>query len=95
MAKYFFIAGEASGDQHAASLITQIKQRDAKAQISGFGGDRMALVGCVLYRHIRYMSFMGFVAVIRHWRDVQENFRIARETLFKEQPDVLILIDCI
>lgn len=93
MAKYFFIAGEASGDQHAASLITQIKQRDEKAQISGFGGDRMALTGCVLYRHIRYMSFMGFVAVIRHWRDVQENFRIARETLLNEQPDVLILID--
>ena len=53
----------------------------------------MALAGCVLYRHIRYMSFMGFVAVIRHWRDVQENFRIARETLLNEQPDVLILID--
>ena len=36
---------------------------------------------------------MGFVAVIRHWRDVQENFRITRQALLDERPDALILID--
>ena len=39
------------------------------------------------------MAFMGFAAVIQHWKDVKTNFRIAHEALFKEQPDVLILID--
>ena len=93
MAHYFFIAGEASGDMHAAALIAQIRQRDPQAQISGLGGDKMAAEGCRIYRHIRYMAFMGFAAVISHRQDIRDNFRIAREALLKEQPDVLVLID--
>jgi len=53
----------------------------------------MEAAGCMLHRHIRHMAFMGFAAVLSHWRDVRDNFRIAREALLKEQPDVLILID--
>ena len=93
MATYFFIVGEASGDMHAAALITEIKRRDPEARISGLGGDRMEAAGCVLHRHIRHMAFMGFAAVMKHWRDVRDNFRIAREALLKEQPDALVLVD--
>lgn len=53
----------------------------------------MEAAGMYLYRHIRQMAFMGFVAVIQHWRDIRENFRIAKQALLREQPDVLILID--
>lgn len=93
MGKYYIIAGEASGDMHAAALIKQIRLRDSKAQISGLGGDKMAAEGCTLHRHIRHMAFMGFAAVMKHWRDVKENFRIAKETLLQDRPDTLILID--
>ena len=93
MAQYYIIAGEASGDMHAAALIKQIRLRDPEAQISGLGGDKMAAEGCTLHRHIRHMAFMGFAAVMKHWRDVKDNFRIAKETLLQDQPDTLILID--
>lgn len=53
----------------------------------------MSAAGCRLYRHIRHMAFMGFVAVIRHWKDVRDNFRITRQVLLDERPDALILID--
>ena len=39
------------------------------------------------------MAFMGIAAVVRHWRDVKDNFRIAREALLSEQPETLVLID--
>ena len=78
---------------HAAALIKQIRLRDPEAQISGLGGDKMAAEGCMLHRHIRHMAFMGFAAVMKHWRDVKDNFRIARETLLNDRPDMLILID--
>ena len=78
---------------HAASLITQIRQLEPDAQISGFGGDKMAAAGCRIVRHISHMAFMGFAAVLSHWRDVKDNFRIARNALREEQPDVLVLID--
>lgn len=93
MANYFLIAGEASGDKHAAALMAQIKQRDPQAQFAGLGGDQMVAAGCRLYRDYRRMAFMGIAAVVRHWRDVKENFRIAREALLTERPDTLILID--
>ena len=93
MAKYYLIAGEASGEMHAAALIRQIAESDREAVFAGMGGDRMSAAGCRLYRHIRNMAFMGFAAVISHWREVRENFRIARQSLVEEKPDVLILID--
>ena len=93
MRRYFVIAGETSGDTHAAALIAQIRMRDPEAQFAGLGGDQMAAADCHLYQHIRNMAFMAIAAVIRHWRDVRDNFRIAREALLTEQPDVLILID--
>ena len=93
MGKYYIIAGEASGDLHAAALIEQIRLREPEATFSGLGGDRMQAAGCRLYRHINQMAFMAFVAVIRHWREVRDNFRIAEESLLRERPDALILID--
>ena len=93
MTKYYLIAGEASGDKHAAALIAKIAQREPQAAFAGMGGDNMQAAGCHLYQHIRHMAFMGFAAVISHWRDIRTNFHIAQQTLLEEQPDVLILID--
>ena len=91
--KYFLIAGEASGDMHAAALIAQIRQQDPQAQCAGLGGDRMEAAGCRLYQHIRHMAFMGFAAVLANLDKVRGNFRIAEEALLREQPDKLVLID--
>ena len=93
MAKYFLIAGEASGDMHAAALIEQIKQRDPEALIAGLGGDHMVASGCRLYQDYRKMAFMGFAAVLQNLGQIRRNFRIAQEALLAEQPDALILID--
>ena len=93
MAKYFIIAGEASGEMHAAALMKQIKLRDPEAKFAGLGGDHMEAAECHLYQHIRHMAFMGFAAVIANRHQVRENFRIAETALLNEKPDVLILID--
>lgn len=93
MPKYFLIAGEASGDKHAAALMEQIRLREPEARFAGLGGDKMVAAGCHLYEHIRKMAFMGFVAVLRNAGQVRRNFQTAQEALLKEQPDALILID--
>lgn len=91
--KYFLIAGEASGDLHAAQLIKQIRLRDSKACFVGLGGDQMAAAECRLYQNYRKMAFMGFAAVLRNLGQVRRNFQIAEEALIAENPDILILID--
>lgn len=91
--KYFIIAGEASGDLHASNLIHALKEQDAQAQFMGLGGDLMAREGVHLVCHYRDMAYMGFITVIRHWPQIKENMRRAREALSEFQPDVLILVD--
>ena len=93
MAKYFLIAGEASGDAHAARLIAALRQHDAEAVFIGLGGDKMQAEGCRLYQHYRNMAYMGYVQVIRHMGDIRANIRIAEQALLSEEPDELILID--
>ncbi len=91
--KYFLIAGETSGDMHAAALMTQIKQRDPQTQFVGLGGSQMATAECRLYQDIRHMAFMGFAAVLANMGQIRRNFRIAEEALLQEKPDALILVD--
>ena len=91
--KYFLIAGEASGDMHAARLIAALREVDREASFAGLGGDKMQAEGCRLYQHYSKMAYMGYVAVLMHLSDVRANIRIAEKALLSEQPDELILID--
>lgn len=42
--RYYVIAGEASGDIHAAKLLQGLKDEDKNAEFRFWGGDRMAEV---------------------------------------------------
>ena len=49
--------------------------------------------GATLFQHYKNMAFMGVIAVLRHAKQIRQNFRIAEEALLREQPDVLVLVD--
>lgn len=92
--KYFLIAGEASGDLHAADLIRSLKARDDQAQFAFLGGDLMAdASGVQPVIHYREMAFMGFVEILRHASAIRRNFKGARQAIKDFSPDCLILID--
>ncbi|MGQ7870982.1 lipid-A-disaccharide synthase [Sunxiuqinia sp. sy24] len=91
--KYYFIAGEASGDLHASNLVAEIVKQDVDAQLRGFGGERMESAGMHLTRHYRAMAFMGFLPVLMNLRTIQKNFKTCEEDLLNFQPDVLVLVD--
>jgi len=92
--KYFIIAGEASGDLHAAHLIASIKQLDADAQFRFLGGDLMAeQAGLEPLIHYRDMAYMGFADVIRHLGKILGFLGTARRAIDEWQPSALILVD--
>lgn len=91
--KYFLIAGERSGDQHAARLIAEIKAIDPDARLIGIGGDAMRDEGMQLLIHYQSMSYMGIVEVLKHLPDVLHNLRQTKKLLTAHRPDVLILVD--
>lgn len=91
--KYYIIAGEASGDMHAANMMKQLKLRDTEAYFRVWGGNQMAEEAQELAKHIRETSFMGVFAVVSHLKTIKANFKFCEEDIMAFQPDVLILID--
>ena len=92
--KYFLIAGEASGDLHAAHLIASIKQLDTQAEFRFLGGDLMAAqAGVAPIIHYKDMNYMGFADVVRHLGKILGFLGTARRAIDEWQPAALVLVD--
>lgn len=92
--KYFFIAGEASGDLHAANCMKALMQLDAKASFAFTGGTNMIAVTNVQpVVNISNMAFMGFVDVAKNALTIRENFKKIKQAVLDFKPDALVLVD--
>lgn len=90
---YFLIAGEASGDLHAAHLMRALKKADPNADFEFFGGDLMQSAGGKLLKHYREMAYMGFIPVLLHLRTIFRNLNECKQAITHFQPDVVIFVD--
>ena len=91
--KILIIAGEASGDRHAADLVQKLKDILPGAKFYGIGGDAMAARGVELFYHIQQMAFLGFVEVLRHLPFIKKVFRFLEQWMKSNQPRAVILVD--
>jgi len=91
--KYYLIAGEASGDRHAADLMAAIKRNDAKSSFRFWGGDLMQAQGGNLVKHYKELAFMGFWEVAANIGTVLSNLSFCKKDILDFNPDVLILVD--
>jgi len=91
--KYYIIAGESSGDMHAANLVKAMTKIDHGIEIYGFGGLKMKEAGVEIHRGLDKLSLVGFVEIIKHLKAIRENFKIAKKEIRKLKPEALILID--
>ena len=93
MAKYYIIAGEASGDLHAAKVVEQLKEQDSQTEIRAWGGDEMQKAGAKLEKHIEDLAFMGFIEVVANLPQILKNFSACKKNIVDFEPDALILVD--
>ena len=91
--KYYIIAGEASGDQHASNLMRSIRELDREAEFRYFGGDLMAQVGGTLVKHYREMAYMGLMPVLLHAPAILRNLSFCKRDIASFHPDAVILVD--
>lgn len=87
------IAGEASGDLHGSSLITQLKKLDPAIEIFGIGGDRMIAAGMNAQFHIKQMAFLGFIEVLRHLPFIHKVKSVLLNTVDEKKINTIVLID--
>lgn len=91
--KIFLIAGEASGDLHAAHLMQAIKRERPNVEFRYYGGDQMQAVGGTLLCHYRHLAYMGFVQVALHLRTILRGMRCCQQQIEEWQPDAVVLVD--
>ncbi len=91
--RILIIAGEASGDRHAADLVKTLKELIPGLIFTGIGGDEMKRQGVQLLYHIRQMAFLGFAEIIKHIPFVRRVFKELQHWIKKMNPLAVILID--
>lgn len=93
MKKFYVIAGEASGDLHAANMMKSLKQKSPETDFRFWGGDQMADVAGEPVKHIKDLAFMGFIEVVANLRTILGNIRFCKNDILEYKPDVIILVD--
>jgi lipid-A-disaccharide synthase len=90
---YYLIAGERSGDTHAAHLLRELKSQDPAADFRYWGGDQMEAEGGHLVRHYRELAVMGFWETATSLLKFRGFLKECQRDILAYKPDVLILID--
>jgi len=91
--KLFFVAGEASGDQHGSRLIAKIKSLDPTIELVAWGGDLMQNEGAKLLSHYKNRAYMGLVEVLKNIRAIKGYMKQAKSDILTEKPDAIVFID--
>lgn len=87
------VAGEASGDMHAASLVKSLKALDPHLTFSGLGGEKMKAAGVELYQDIASLAVVGFAEVIKHLGEFQKIFALVLQKVRETNTRTVILVD--
>lgn len=87
------LAGEASGDYHAAAMVTDLKQRCPGIRVVGIGGDKLAEAGMKLLYHYQDINTIGLSGGVGKIRSVVAAYRGMREEIRNGGHDVFIPVD--
>ena len=91
--KLAVVAGEASGDLHAAEVVHELKTLRPELETFGIGGDLLAGEGMRLLHHAREMGIVGLFNVLRHLRMFRRVFDEMLAAIVREKPDAVLLVD--
>ena len=93
--KLMLVAGEASGDKHAAHLVKALRslRPDVQFEFFGAGGDEMRAAGVETLVDVRELAIMGALEVASALPKFLRVFRQLRTAAKIRQPDAVILLD--
>jgi lipid-A-disaccharide synthase len=87
------VAGEASGDNLGAQLITALRQRIPQARFAGIAGSRMVAAGCEAWDRVENLSVMGLFEIIPHLPRLLRIRRELIERVLAARPAVYVGVD--
>ena len=89
----FIVAGEASGDLHAANLSKELVKLDASIKLEGMGGKNMRAAGVNILFDATDLAVMGIVEVLAKYRMIKGVLNQIKQHITNTKPDLLVLVD--
>jgi lipid-A-disaccharide synthase len=87
------IAGEASGDLHGSRLVTAMRERNKTLFFCGIGGQALKAAGVRILVDASELSVVGITEAFSKLPNLIKGMAVAKKTLKRILPDLLILID--
>lgn len=87
------VAGEASGDLHAAGFFRALQQRLPGVTAFGMGGVRMREAGVDVRFDASGIGVIGLWEVLRHYGEIRAALRLMQRLACEEKPDLLVCVD--
>lgn len=91
--KVMIVAGEVSGDQHAARLVRDLRAARDDIELFGIGGEALRREGVRTVLDVRDMAVVGFFEVLVRLPFFLRVFRRMQAMLDEQKPDALLLVD--
>jgi lipid-A-disaccharide synthase len=88
-----FIAGEHSGDEHAARVIENLRQRKPGLRVAALGGGEMREAGAQLLFDMTRFSAVGLVEVLSHYGFYRELFTRVLAWIRLHRPRLICFVD--
>jgi lipid-A-disaccharide synthase len=87
------LAGEASGDQHGAKLVSAMQKKTPSLFFCGMGGDALRRVGVRIVMEASELTVVGITEVFGKIPAILKAMAKIKKLLVSLKPDLLILID--
>ncbi len=92
--RLYFVAGEASGDEHGAALMQSLRELAPDWQFVGRGGPRMkGIAGDAFQDWIDAAAVVGLWEVVKHYGYFRKQFASTLAEIATTNPDAVVLID--
>lgn len=87
------VAGEASGDAHAARLVSELKKLDNAISVRGMGGDNLRKAGVDVFIDMADLAVVGLVEVLLKYKQIKAELNKLKQNISEQPTDLLILVD--
>jgi len=91
--KIFIIAGESSGDQHAANYVNEHKKLNPDTKFTAIVQQELKKTGSDIIFNSEEISVIGIIEVIAKYSKIKKALNIAYNHILKNKPNLIVLVD--
>ena len=93
MKSLLVIAGEYSGDMHAADVIRELNKKGSEISLWGIGGEKLRAEGVETLHDIKEMDVLGIAEVLAKYSFFKSVFDEVLAEVDRRKPDAALLVD--